>query len=121
MNSPTQHAGLWAEELAARHLAAQGLKEVSRNYRCAMGEIDLIMTEGATLVFVEVRYRANTRFGRAEETVGYRKQQRLIKAAQHFLQTRRDSAGRPCRFDVVAISGADEQRQIDWIKGAFQT
>jgi uncharacterized protein (TIGR00252 family) len=78
------------------------------------GEIDLVMRDGATLVFVEVRYRRSDRFGAPAETVDRRKQQRLTAAANHYLQAHPTVL--PCRFDVVAVSGGD---RIEWIKNAF--
>lgn len=105
-------AGSDAEELAARHLARHGLKIVERNYRCRGGEIDLVCRDGATLVFVEVRLRSNRNFGGAAASITPAKQQRLIRAAGHYL------AGKPmpvCRFDAVLLDG----QSIEWIRSAF--
>ncbi|NEX18860.1 YraN family protein [Thiorhodococcus mannitoliphagus] len=102
------------ERLAEKFLVSQGLKLQARNHRCRFGEIDLVMFDGDTLVFIEVRYRRNERFGTAAETVDARKQQRLIKTARHYLQ--RTPTMLPCRFDVVAINGEDH---INWIRHAF--
>jgi len=85
-----------------------------QNYRCRRGEIDLVMREAGTLVFVEVRFRSSTRFGTPAETVDIRKQRRLAAAAAHYLQ--RHPTNLPCRFDVIAVSGTN---QIDWIRDAF--
>jgi putative endonuclease len=104
------------ESLAADFLARHGLQLVARNHRCRLGEIDLVMREGGTLVFVEVRYRGSSRYGTPAETVDGRKQRRLIAAAGHYLQA--NPSVLPCRFDVVAISGQD---RIEWIKNAFNT
>ncbi len=100
-----------------RHLQRHGLKLLARNFRARGGEIDLIMQQARTLVFVEVRYRQSLKFGTPVETVTAAKQRRLIAAAAHYLQTR--GVDQPCRFDVVGISGADQER-IDWIRDAFQ-
>jgi len=100
-----------------RHLQRHGLKLLARNFRARGGEIDLIMQQARTLVFVEVRYRQSLKFGTPLETVTVSKQRRLIAAAAHYLQTR--GVDLPCRFDVVGISGADQER-IDWIRDAFQ-
>lgn len=107
-------AGRDAEDRACAYLRARGLALVARNYSCRSGEIDLIMRDGATLVFVEVRYRRNARFGDSAETVDWRKQARLVAAAQTYLQHKRVTA--PCRFDVVAATGP----QLRWIRDAFQ-
>lgn len=105
-----------AEKLALRFLEAQGLVLVKRNYRCRMGELDLVMRDGDYLVFVEVRSRHDSRYGTPAETVTRTKQRRLIRAAAHYLQRSR-AAALPCRFDVVAVNAGDD---LDWIKNAFQ-
>ncbi len=109
-----------AEARAAAWLQAQGLVLVERNYRVARGprspggEIDLVMRErDGTLVFVEVRSRAGDAHGGAAASVDARKQERVVFAARHYLL--RFAALPPCRFDVVAIDGAE----VDWIRGAF--
>ncbi len=103
-----------AEAQAERWLRRQGLTTLARNYRCRRGEVDLIMRQGETLIFVEVRLRRHAGFGGALASVDARKQQRLILAAQHYLQ--RHSWDGPCRFDVV---GLDAQGVADWIQDAF--
>jgi putative endonuclease len=108
-------SGAQAEALACAHLERAGLKLLARNYRCPQGEIDLIMDDHDTLVFVEVRYRRSDAFGTPAETVGRRKQARLQAAAEHYLLTH--SADRVCRFDVVAVSGNDTH--IEWLLNAF--
>jgi putative endonuclease len=109
--------GSAAEERAMRYLQARGLRLVERNYRSRSGEIDLIMRQANTLVFVEVRYRRSRRFGSAVETVTPTKQRRLIRAASGYLQ--RHNLDLPCRFDVVGVSGP-QQEEIEWISDAFQ-
>lgn len=111
--------GQEAEDTALDHLRSAGLDLVARNYRCRMGEIDLVMTDGPVLVFVEVRARAPTRFASAEQSVGPRKQARLTAAARHFIATHPVQATRPMRFDVVAISGAGPENRPRWIRAAF--
>lgn len=113
----TRETGRRAEDLAARYLTGRGLEEVERNVSCRAGEIDLVMRDGDTLVFVEVRYRRSDRFGSAAETIGAAKRRRLVLAAQHYLQTRRSTA--PARFDVVAIGPGDPAARIEWIADAF--
>ena len=106
--------GRKGEEQALQYLTRQGLLPVARNYRCKAGEIDLIMRNSDTLVFVEVRLRRNGAFGGALASIDHRKQQRLLRAAQHYLQRNRWSG--PCRFDVVALDGTGRP---EWIPDAF--
>jgi len=109
------NAGLQAEQLAATYLTQQGLKIVAQNYHCRFGEIDLIMQDGKTLVFVEVRLRTNSQFGSAASSITPQKQQKLILTAQHFLQQHGDCA---CRFDAILMHKADLQH-IEWLRNAF--
>jgi putative endonuclease len=115
----SREQGSQAEEHALRHLLAQGMKMVERNFHSHRGEIDLVMLDSDNLVFVEVRSRGNDKFGSATESITRKKQFRVIHAARHFLQVRTQWAKHPCRFDVVAISGKPNGK-IDWIKNAFQ-
>jgi len=112
-------AGRRAEQDACEYLQRRGLRLVERNYRCARGEIDLIMRDRDTLVFVEVRFRRSRRYGGGVESVDWRKQDRLAATAAHYLQQNPRAARRPCRFDVIAIGGEGEPR-VDWISDAFQ-
>lgn len=113
--SPRQLEGAAAEERALAYLEQQGLVPVGRNFRCKGGEIDLVMQAGETLVFVEVRKRSSARFGGAAASVTARKQERLIRAAQFYLQRYRFPPA--CRFDVIAI----EDERIEWLRNAFGT
>jgi putative endonuclease len=108
-------SGAQAENLACAHLEGAGLTLLTRNYRCPQGEIDLVMDDRGTLVFVEVRYRQSSAFGTPAETVDRRKQARLQAAAGHYLLAH--AADRACRFDVVALSGRNAR--IEWIRDAF--
>lgn len=112
--SRTTTVGGDKERLACAYLQANGLSLLERNYRCRRGEIDLVMRENGTLVFVEVRFRASTRFGTPGETVDIHKQRKLAAAAAHYLQ--HNQTNLPCRFDVIALSGTN---RIDWIRDAF--
>ena len=105
--------GQEAEDLAAGYLQGQGLKLVTRNYRCRMGEIDLLMDDRGTLVFVEVRLRKSNHFGGAGASITRHKQDKLIRAAQHYLQ--QQAFQPPCRFDAVLLDGG----KTEWIKDAF--
>ena len=112
-------AGRAWEARAERYLAAHGLQPVARNHRCRGGELDLVMLADDTLVFVEVRYRGNARHGSALESIDQRKQARVILAARDFLARHPQHAARPCRFDVIAVSGPANAPRCDWIAGAF--
>lgn len=111
--------GREAEDRACAHLRRQGLKLVERNYRAPFGEIDLIMEQQDVVVFVEVRYRHSEDYGGPAETVDARKQARLRATAAHFLQRHQRAAKRPCRFDVVAVTGKGEGERILWLRNAF--
>ncbi len=113
--------GDWAEEVASRHLAENGLKPVARNYRCKSGEIDLVMRDGGTLVFVEVRYRSRTDFGGALESIDEHKVARVTAAAEHYLACNRLDPLAPCRFDVVCVGPGKPRAALEWIRDAFQT
>ena len=114
-----QVRGRAAEERALRFLEARGYTLVRRNYCCRLGEIDLVMRDGDSLVFVEVRARGRDDFGSAASSIGAAKQRRLALAARHFLMTHPRAAELPARFDVVAISGADGENPPRWIRAAF--
>lgn len=109
-------AGKVAEELAATYLQQQGLTLLTSNYRCKFGEIDLIMRDGQSLVFVEVRLRSNASFGGAASSITAQKQRKIAMTAEHYLQHHGNQA---CRFDAILMDKA-ELRQIDWIKSAFE-
>ena len=112
--------GRIAEDAALAHLRRHGLTLVQRNFRCKAGEIDLVMRDRHTLVFVEVKHRSNVRFGDPLETIDRRKQLRLARAAEVFLQRNRASTAMQCRFDVVASrAGADGKVEIVWLPNAF--
>ena len=108
-----------AEGLAERYLSRRGLTLLARNYRCRRGEIDLVMRDTETLVFVEVRRRASRAFGGGLESVDARKRARLVAAAEHYLMMKRVGDERPCRFDVVAVDGPFPHIAIEWVRDAF--
>lgn len=114
----TQQRGKAAEDLAVEYLEKSGLVCLTRNFSCRYGEIDLIMHDKNTLVFVEVRYRKTNTFGGAIASVTYSKQQKIIHTAQYYLQ-KMNQYNSICRFDVVAISLKDEKPIIEWIENAF--
>ena len=104
------------ESQARRWLERHGLRFIAANARERGGEIDLIMRDGAVIVFVEVRYRRNASYGDAAASVTPQKQQRLLKPARLWLSRQNGSFDTvDCRFDVVAFTGND----IQWLKNAF--
>jgi putative endonuclease len=107
--------GRQQENRALTYLQEQGLTHRESNFHSRHGEIDLIMQDGQTLVFVEVRYRRNKQFGGAAASIDRKKIGKIIKTGLSYLQQKKlDTA---CRFDVVAINGDDD---INWIKRAFE-
>tara|TARA_R110002049_G_scaffold307991_1_gene510505 strand:- start:1753 stop:2115 length:363 start_codon:yes stop_codon:yes gene_type:complete len=112
--------GRQAELLACEFLQQHKLKLIVKNYHCRRGEIDLIMDDQNTLVFVEVRYRKNARFGSALESVNHKKQAKIIITAEHYLlQNTRSYSG--YRFDVIALSPTQQSHEIIWVKDAFHS
>jgi putative endonuclease len=109
-------AGALAEARAETFLVQQGLVKRAHNYRCKLGEIDLIMQHDTSLVFIEVRLRSHTAFANAAESVTRRKQQKIIKTAQYYLQQHQLTDSVNCRFDVIAFG---HNGQPEWIKDAF--
>lgn len=107
-----------AEQIAAHYLQRRGLELVERNYRCRYGEIDLILRDGDTLVFAEVRLRSRGDFGGAAASIDAAKQARLARAAQHYLAAR--TRVPPCRFDAVLLSSLDGD-SVEWVRNAFAT
>lgn len=114
-----QLAGDQAESLAIALIERAGLRVVERNYQVRGGEIDGIALDGETLVFIEVRFRKNHRFGGAAASIDQRKQQRIIHAAQIYLMQNPRHANRSCRFDCVLLDALDTNA-AEWIKDAFQ-
>lgn len=107
------------EQLARAWLQAQGLRLVQSNYRCKLGEIDLVMRERELLVFVEVRFRGVRSQVPPCETVDPRKQQKLLRTARHFLLCNDRFSNHPCRFDVLGISDDAGTPKYEWIRNAF--
>lgn len=107
--------GAQAEQVAAKFLQRHGLTLIKTNYHCRFGEIDLVLRDGETLVFAEVRQRSRSDFGGAAASIDAHKQQRLILTAQHYLASQPRIP--PCRFDALLLDGAGN---IDWVKNAFE-
>lgn len=121
MTAPAQRtrAGRAAEDAACTFLQARGLALLQRNYRVRGGEIDLVMVDGAVIVFVEVRARTSDTFMHPAESVDARKQRRIIHAAQRYLQDARVLHTVRARFDVVCVHGDPAAAGIEWIRRAF--
>jgi putative endonuclease len=112
--SGKQEQGRHWEQVAQAHLERHGLRLVEANFRCKAGEIDLVMRDGAALVFVEVRQRADRRHGGAAASITPAKLRRLARAAQYFLL--RFPHTPPCRFDVVAI----DDGKLAWFRNVLE-
>lgn len=104
-----------AEQIAATFLQQKGLTLVEKNFRCTHGEIDLIMQDGKTLVFVEVRLRRNANFGGAAMSITHAKQQKLTRTAERYLQIHGNFA---CRFDAILMQSTN-LNAVEWVQNAF--
>ena len=103
------------------YLESRGLQLVERNFSCRCGEIDLVMLDEKTLVFVEVKYRRRNQHGGAAEQVTASKRKKLVNSALVYLSCRSQYSNYPCRFDVVAISPEAGKANINWIANAIDT
>ncbi len=112
--------GARVEAAARDHLVAAGLQALAMNAQARHGELDLVMRDGDTLVFVEVRYRRSDAFGGGFASVDAGKRRRLVLAAQQFLASQREYRDAPCRFDVVDASGDPARPQLRWLRDAFR-
>jgi len=110
--------GQEGERIAERYLSKKGYRLVERNYRCPVGEVDLIVLDRRVIVFVEVKTRRHERFGPPLESVHPRKQQKMIKAALWFLSDHKLHE-RDARFDVVGISFGGQEPVVEHIENAF--
>lgn len=112
--------GLRFEDQARGYLQARGLLLLQSNYRCRFGEIDLIMRDGDTLCFIEVKFRKSLLFGGAAGAIPTSKQRKIIKTALFYLSVHQHLANQPTRFDALLIQRqADGSNQINWIQNAF--
>lgn len=117
--------GAVVEAAARAYLLDAGLREVAANASYRIGELDLVMLDdngrdGATLVFVEVRYRRDPRYGGGAASVDFGKRRKLVRAAQLFLVRHREFAHAACRFDVVEADGDPEAPRLNWLRDAFR-
>ena len=112
--------GLRYEDRARDYLQKHGLVLLQSNYRCRFGEIDLVMRDGETICFIEVKFRKSMVFGGAAASLPISKQRKIIKTALFYLKTHRNFAHRALRFDAFLIQQqADNTYNINWIKNAF--
>ena len=109
-----QMKGRKGEDMAYQYLNQRGYQLLDRNYRCPLGEIDLIMADGGTIVFVEVKFRTSYARGGGAEAVHYHKQQHLYRAAQWYIRQHRYE-GRAFRMDIIEING----KELRHIPNAF--
>jgi putative endonuclease len=112
--------GQWGEKRCERFLKRKGLKKLARNFSCKTGEIDLIMVDNdGSIVFVEVRTKANEDFSPVESSITPAKKAKLLRTARYFLATH-NIEDRPFRFDVVAIVlGRSGRPQVRHYENAF--
>jgi putative endonuclease len=112
--------GMRFEKQARDYLCVRGLRLLRSNYRCRFGEIDLIMREGDTICFIEVRFRKSLGFGGASASITPAKQRKIVKTALLFLGSNRNLLNQALRFDVLLIQQqADGSLDFNWIKNAF--
>lgn len=121
----TQARGAAVEAAARAHLLKAGLRDVAANASYRFGELDLVMLDGRrrggqVLVFIEVRYRRDDRFGGGAASIDSRKRRKLVQAAQAFLLAHREFANAACRFDVVDADGDPEAPRLTWLRDAFR-
>jgi putative endonuclease len=114
-----QVVGREGERIAEQYLKKKGYKLVARNYRCPVGEIDLIALDRRVIVFVEVKTRTGHGFGTPLEAVEFRKQRKMIQAAEYFLSAKKLHQ-REARFDVVGISWPQQEPMVEHIENAFE-
>ena len=115
----TREKGKHAEDLTFKYLQQQGMKPLSRNYTTRCGEIDLIKQDKDCLVFVEVRYKKNHQFVKGSASVDAKKQGKLIRTAQHYLQNNNIGIDTSARFDIISTTHIQNVEDIDWLKNAF--
>ncbi|WP_256663410.1 YraN family protein [Pseudomonas sp. C27(2019)] len=114
--------GKSVERYALQHLREAGLSTLAQNWSCRFGEIDLIMLEQDTVVFVEVRYRKNNYFGGALDSIDQLKRDKLIKTTEYFFNENPQWLEHPCRFDVITAHPSHAQTfTLDWIQDAFES
>jgi len=118
MTKDRRELGRMGEELALKEIKSRGYKCITRNYRCALGEVDLIAKHEDTLVFIEIKTRRGRTLGYAKEAINRRKKRQLSKVALQYLKAKNCNDVKS-RFDVVAISLGAGGKQIEVIQNAF--
>lgn len=118
MTRERKNKGAWGEARAAEFLAREGYRILERNYRCSLGEMDIIAREGRTVVFVEVKTRSSERFGPPQGAIGPQKQRRMTAIALYYLKGK-GWLGAPARFDVAAVSLGEGGEKITLYRNAF--
>ncbi|MDE1922999.1 MAG: YraN family protein [Gammaproteobacteria bacterium] len=119
--SAAARRGVESERLAAAFLEARGLAVLERNFRCRLGELDLVCADRGVLVCVEVRQRSGVEFGGALASITAAKRRRIVRAAAVFLAGSRRWRHSALRFDVIAVQGRPEAaHEIIWVRDAFQ-
>jgi putative endonuclease len=117
----SRQKGARYEQIALKHLIAEGLELVEQNFQCRLGEVDLILLDQNCLVFVEVRYRTSNRFASAAHSVDAKKQERIARTAAMFLSKHPDKSNCTVRFDVVAFDHPESgQCGLQWTRDAFR-
>ena len=117
--SARRQEGIRWEKTAEDFLRARGLRLLQRNFSSRFGEIDLVMLDRDTVVFVEVKYRKSSGHGSGADAVDFHKQNRISRTAAYFLAVNPARAEQFCRFDVVSIDPKKDEQEINWIRGAF--
>ena len=115
---PPQQRGKIAEYSALVYLKQHGLEELASNFSCRFGEIDLIMLDNTTIVFIEVRSRKNDQFMSAIESVDKYKVKKILRTSHYYLQQLKHSY-ESCRFDILTLTGKIDSPRIEWLKNAF--
>lgn len=119
-NATSTDKGHITERYAQQYLLQQGLTFIDKNFHSRQGEIDLIMRDGDTYVFIEVKYRKNMLFGGAIAAISSSKQKKIKHCVTFYLhQLGLNEYNTPCRIDVVALVGDINQPQVTWLKNAF--
>lgn len=108
------------EQRACKELERAGLMLLSRNYTTRYGELDLVMRDRGTIVFVEVRHRLRAGHGDAAASITAAKQARLVKTAELWLAAHPQHAQQVCRFDVVTYDGPGDAARMEWLRNAFE-
>lgn len=114
-----RQVGDYYESLACAYLQGEGVRIVERNYRALRGEIDIIARDGKYLLFIEVKYRRDKRFGAPEAAVTFSKQRQICKLSKLYLYSKKYSTDFPIRYDVIAITDVENTTTIRWYKNAF--